>query len=168
MKDLYTFDSGTEAAMQTYKDVGDAYAAFFGELKLPYVTTEATSGDMGGNLSHEYHFLSPKGEDIICSCSDCGYSANEEVAKKGRDDTGEVGITQDVDIDCWRGISSDRKTLINVFYPLGKNEGGEFEVNTYAIKALIPTLDPGCRATFGHVASIPRRTWNRKNSKKST
>lgn len=34
---------------------------------------------MGGNLSHEYHFLTEKGEDKILTCNKCSYTANQEV-----------------------------------------------------------------------------------------
>ncbi|KAG7152758.1 proline--tRNA ligase like protein [Verticillium longisporum] len=68
MKDLYTFDVDTAAAMQTYEQVQDAYASFFGSLGLPVVKARAGSGDMGGDLSHEYHFTSPIGEDLIMKC----------------------------------------------------------------------------------------------------
>lgn len=81
MKDLYTFDATTEQALQTYDAVRQAYHAFFNELGLPYLTAEASSGEIGGSLSHEYHFPSNKGEDNLISCSYCNYVANEELAE---------------------------------------------------------------------------------------
>ena len=81
MKDLYTFDATTEEALQTYEAVRQAYDAFFGELKMPYLSAEASSGEIGGDISHEYHFSSKKGEDILVCCGSCGYVANEEFAE---------------------------------------------------------------------------------------
>ena len=81
MKDLYTFDATTEQALQTYEAVRQAYSAFFKELRLPYLTAEASSGEIGGSLSHEYHFPSKKGEDKLVSCNSCNYVANEELAE---------------------------------------------------------------------------------------
>lgn len=81
MKDLYTFDATTEQALQTYETVRQAYSAFFNELRLPYLTAEASSGEIGGSLSHEYHFPSKKGEDNLVSCNSCNYVANEELAE---------------------------------------------------------------------------------------
>ena len=81
MKDLYTFDATTEQALQTYQNVRRAYNAFFLELKIPYLTAEASSGEIGGDISHEYHFPSQKGEDNLVCCGSCNYVANEELAE---------------------------------------------------------------------------------------
>ena len=79
MKDLYTFDETQELALETYEAVRRAYRAFFDELKLPYIVAEADSGSIGGDLSHEYHLPSVKGEDRVYSCADCNISYNQEV-----------------------------------------------------------------------------------------
>ncbi len=79
MKDLYTFDVNEEAAHKTYEEVRKAYVAFLEELKLPYLVARADSGNMGGTLSHEYHFASKQGEDTIIQCDRCDYSINEEL-----------------------------------------------------------------------------------------
>ena len=81
MKDLYTFDATTEQALQTYRTVRQAYNTFFSEFKIPFLTAEASSGEIGGNISHEYHFLSKKGEDNLVCCSSCEYVVNEELAE---------------------------------------------------------------------------------------
>jgi prolyl-tRNA synthetase len=82
MKDLYTFDISEKAALDTYQSVRAAYRSFFEALGVPYVEVEASSGNMGGSLSHEYHFLSPLGEDTIVICESCGFAANEEILEK--------------------------------------------------------------------------------------
>ncbi|RXG43429.1 hypothetical protein VDGE_30407 [Verticillium dahliae] len=57
MKDLYTFDVDTAAAMQTYEQVQDAYASFFGEtlLSVQYIIVDklkmASQGGETVNLS---------------------------------------------------------------------------------------------------------------------
>ena len=79
MKDLYTFDATEHAARETYELVREAYVAFLEDLKLPYIVARADSGNMGGTLSHEYHFASSSGEDTIISCDTCNYSINEEL-----------------------------------------------------------------------------------------
>ncbi|KAK7970211.1 prolyl-tRNA synthetase [Apiospora saccharicola] len=80
MKDLYTFDASVEAALESYAEVRAAYSQLFDELKIPYVVAEASSGDIGGDLSHEYHLHSSMGEDMVISCNSCSYVANEELA----------------------------------------------------------------------------------------
>ena len=79
MKDLYTFDVNEEQARRTYEDVRQAYVAFLEELRLPYLVAQADSGNMGGDLSHEYHFASSHGEDTVISCNACEFSINEEL-----------------------------------------------------------------------------------------
>ncbi|KAL9101213.1 MAG: hypothetical protein Q9163_003495 [Psora crenata] len=82
MKDLYTFDWNEAKAQESYENVKKAYSAFFGDLKFRHLVAEATSGNIGGNQSHEYHLLSSKGEDDVVSCDSCDYVANEEIAKR--------------------------------------------------------------------------------------
>lgn len=81
MKDLYTFDVSQKSALKSYETVRKAYSAFFEEFKIPYLVAEAASGEMGGDLSHEFHFPTTRGEDNVVSCDNCDYVANEELAK---------------------------------------------------------------------------------------
>lgn len=138
MKDLYTFDVSYESAIETYKEVSAAYRAFFAEMKLPIIVAEASSGDMGGDHSHEYHLANPVGEDTIATCSSCGYTANDEVATSR---PASSSSTKKSELYLWRGISEDRRTLINAWYPqidgLSAGEG----LNIHAVKAVVPELD---------------------------
>jgi prolyl-tRNA synthetase len=36
---------------------------------------------MGGNMAHEYMYLTPVGEDTMLICDGCGYSANRQIAE---------------------------------------------------------------------------------------
>ncbi|CAG8617306.1 4319_t:CDS:2, partial [Racocetra persica] len=81
MKDLYTFDVTEEAALKTYEEVNEAYKKIFTRIGLPFAVAEADTGIIGGTKSHEFHFLSPAGEDSILSCIRCGYTSNEECAR---------------------------------------------------------------------------------------
>ncbi|GMF15488.1 unnamed protein product [Phytophthora lilii] len=84
MKDMYSFDATYDGALQTYQDVTAAYnAILISRLKLPVKRVEADSGNIGGNLSHEFHVLADVGEDAILSCSSagCDYAANVEKAE---------------------------------------------------------------------------------------
>jgi prolyl-tRNA synthetase len=137
MKDLYTFDATVESALQAYEEVRAAYSQLFDELKLPYLVAEASSGDIGGDLSHEYHLPSAVGEDIVISCDTCAYVANEElaVAKPRHQDESQQLVEQ-----CWHGITKDRSTLVKVLYraPSGNTTSS---INTHALKSIVPGLD---------------------------
>jgi prolyl-tRNA synthetase len=182
MKDLYTFDYDTSLALATYNMVRKAYVALFNELKIQYTVAEADSGNMGGNLSHEFHFPTPKGEDHVISCSNCNYAANEELAYSSLpmvNPQGESAWTfiapdqiptnpsLERSFSVWRGLSRDRKTLINVWYALTSPNTSQIptdsvqpEINTHAVKAVMPELDPGVEdvySTWAHSISSTGR-----------
>lgn len=156
MKDLYTFDCNTEEALKTYDLVRQAYTRLFNELKIPYLVAVADSGNMGGNLSHEFHFPSSKGEDTIVSCSNCDHVYNEELANgqapgtepeklrdNFKDDTSTVGSEGPpaISTGLWMAISRDKKTLVRGWYPKyllqdGSTEPAERQVNSHAVKAI--------------------------------
>lgn len=81
MKDLYTFDDGLERAHSTYREVSEVYNSFFKTLGVPFYIAEADSGNIGGELSHEYHLNSKVGEDTLLACNKCSYVANQELAQ---------------------------------------------------------------------------------------
>ncbi|GAB0134890.1 hypothetical protein EsDP_00003244 [Epichloe bromicola] len=141
MKDLYTFDKSFDSAISTYRDVAGAYRAFFADLKIPILVAEASSGDMGGDHSHEYHLPNPIGEDTVISCDSCDYAANDEVATARKIPSSPPSVsTQNIrvqDIHVWRGITKDRKTLVNAWYPAG----GGTEINTHVVKEVVVDLD---------------------------
>ncbi|KAG9239477.1 prolyl-tRNA synthetase-like protein [Amylocarpus encephaloides] len=153
MKDLYTFDQSTSLALATYNEVRRIYARLFDELKLPYLVAEADSGDMGGNLSHEFHFPTSKGEDHIIGCTSCDYVSNEELATNPIAESANIDqITEhqkararNTVVKCWSGISKDRSTLVNVWYGCTATEEGHEgearEVNARAVKSVFPDLD---------------------------
>jgi prolyl-tRNA synthetase len=158
MKDLYTFDYNADEALKTYRAVKHAYTQLFDELKIPYLVAAADSGNMGGNLSHEYHFISAKGEDRVVSCSNCDHVYNEELADgkshsfpeesgKGaipgfqteEDAPVEGGST--VSTGMWMAISHDGNTLLRGWYPKfsmqnQSTEPEERHVNSHAAKAI--------------------------------
>jgi prolyl-tRNA synthetase len=181
MKDLYTFDYTPSLALETYDTVRKAYADFFNELKMPYLVAEADSGNMGGTLSHEFHFTSAKGEDHVVSCSSCDYVANEELAEtrlstqsgsKSDDwkfqqsttvasDDLETSVEVrtrhaleseadpfHIEVATWTGITKDRLSLVNAFYPwkplpYRPRSTTPNEINIHAIKSIVPGLDAG-------------------------
>lgn len=150
MKDLYTFDHSLQSALKTYEEARAAYTQLFDELKLPYLVAEASSGDIGGDLSHEYHLPSSIGEDNVISCTECNYVANEELATArpilhDESSTGGSSVVSSTTAQVWRGISKDRKTLVNVWYPTSFTDA---DINTHALKSILPNLDSSLEAAL--------------------
>jgi prolyl-tRNA synthetase len=65
MKDAYSFDLDYESAKTTYDKMYATYFRAFRALGLNAIATQADSGAIGGNLSHEFHIISDKGESQI-------------------------------------------------------------------------------------------------------
>lgn len=147
MKDLYTFDSSVQSALETYNQVQTVYSSIFSDMKLPVLAAKASSGDMGGDLSHEYHLPTPLGEDHVVSCNSCDYVVNEEIA----DSVVSEEVPADTPFQIWRGITRDKTKLVNVWYPkftkpLGHEELREYtdhDINLSAVKSIVPDLDAG-------------------------
>ncbi|KAI9757332.1 MAG: hypothetical protein M1815_001419 [Lichina confinis] len=137
---------------------------------MQYLVAEASSGDMGGSLSHEYHLPNSAGEDEIVSCDNCSYQANMEIAsdeattvgivrsRSAAPDTGgtsgdrvlepvvaqEAGPGPPSHILMWSGVADNGPTLVNVFYPRCSSQAGrEKGINVAAIKSIVPSLDAG-------------------------
>ena len=82
MKDLYTFDESHQDAMKTYDEVTKTYVEFFKDLGIDFYRTQASSGSMGGDISHEYHVASENGEDEVVACIQCSYQQTPEYAER--------------------------------------------------------------------------------------
>ncbi|GMM38004.1 putative proline--tRNA ligase [Saccharomycopsis crataegensis] len=78
MKDGYSFDIDAKSAMKTFDDVNGAYRKIFQDLKVPFKSAAADSGSIGGDLSLEWHFVHPTGEDTLMECDSCGEVSNVE------------------------------------------------------------------------------------------
>jgi prolyl-tRNA synthetase len=160
MKDLYTFDMDVETALQTYSEVRAAYSRLFDELKLPYLVAEASSGDIGGDLSHEYHLPSSVGEDNVISCDSCSYVANEELAvskARSADDDQAKPLVH----GSWYGITKDRSTLVVVDF-MTPADVPISSINTHAVKAIVPDLDPSIDDARSWVQSQDKGSSNLK------
>jgi len=78
MKDLYSFHSDKKDLINFYNKVKKSYFKIFKRCGLPVKCVEASSGTIGGELSHEFMVVAEPGEDRILICSKCGYGANIE------------------------------------------------------------------------------------------
>lgn len=137
MKDLYTFDETEQAAQKTYEQVRQAYASFLSELKMPYLTAAASSGNMGGNMSHEYHLASANGEDTIIRCDACHFAMNEEIYI-ARPNANTEKLSETAPVASAVYVSKDRKTICHLHWPEASGEP-----NIYAVKEVWPEVDSG-------------------------
>ena len=137
---------------------------FFQDLKLPVLVAEASSGDMGGEYSHEYLLPNAIGEDTVAACDNCGYTANDEVAQARPLSASAVeDAKQDIDVSqfaLWRGISQDGMTLVNAWYPKAGKTTQAAGLNTHAVKKVVPELDTSIEN--------PLRYWEHSLSREAT
>ena len=65
MKDAYSFDIDMESAAKTYDQVFAAYMRTFRDLGLNAIPVAADPGEIGGDMSHEFHVVAETGESLI-------------------------------------------------------------------------------------------------------
>lgn len=82
MKDMYSFDVDKDSALKTYEKICKTYECVFRRIGIDFVKVLGNSGAMGGDLSHEYHYLANIGDDKIFTCKKCNHSINMELLKE--------------------------------------------------------------------------------------
>ena len=65
MKDAYSFDLTEEDALKSYDKMLKAYLKAYSRMGLTAIPVTASSGDIGGNYSHELHVIANTGESTI-------------------------------------------------------------------------------------------------------
>jgi prolyl-tRNA synthetase len=81
MLDSYSLDATWEGLDAQYQAHYQAYFNIFKRCGLPVVAVLSDTGMMGGQMAHEYMYLTPIGEDTLLFCENCDYSANRQVAR---------------------------------------------------------------------------------------
>lgn len=81
MKDAYSFDIDEVSLKKTYQSMYEAYSKIFTRLNLEFRSVLADSGEIGGNLSHEFHVIADSGEDALAISDGSDYAANVERAE---------------------------------------------------------------------------------------
>jgi prolyl-tRNA synthetase len=81
MKDAYSFDRDLESARKSYAAMYDAYGRIFTRMGLTFRAVAADTGNIGGDLSHEFQVIADTGEDAIVYCPASDYAANIELAE---------------------------------------------------------------------------------------
>ncbi|KAI5966801.1 PRS [Candida pseudojiufengensis] len=114
MKDAYSFDLNELKALETYKSIVGSYHKIFNQIGINYVKAQADSGDIGGDLSHEWHYLNENGEDTVFTCNSCGHVSNQEktIAYPTKNEEINGG-----DVSVKYFITDDNSTLVCAYYP---------------------------------------------------
>ena len=89
MKDAYSFDLDNEGLRESYRQMYDAYHRVFERCGLTFRPVEAQSGEIGGDVNHEFMAVAAVGEDDFVWCKACDYAANVEAARRQAADENE-------------------------------------------------------------------------------
>ena len=81
MKDSYSLDADWEGLDKQYRAHYQAYFNIFNRCALPVIAVKSDVGMMGGQMAHEFMYLTPIGEDTLILCDHCGYTANRQIAR---------------------------------------------------------------------------------------
>ena len=84
MKDSYSLDRDADGLDKQYRSHYQAYFNIFHGCGLPVIAVKSDVGVMGGQMAHEFMYVSPVGEDTLLICDECGYSANRQIATFGK------------------------------------------------------------------------------------
>lgn len=80
MKDSYSLDKDWEGLDVQYRAHYQAYFDIYHRCGLNVIAVKSDTGIMGGDLAHEYMYLTDIGEDTLLICEETGYAANREIA----------------------------------------------------------------------------------------
>ncbi len=84
MKDAYSFHRSPSDLNNFFPKMFAAYQRIFARCGLDVLTAESGVGYMGGEKAYEFLLPSEIGDDVILQCPSCGYRANRDVAKGGK------------------------------------------------------------------------------------
>ena len=141
MKDAYSFDVDEEASIKSYYLMYDAYTAIFKRCGLKFKAVDASTGAIGGELSHEFQVLADSGEDTILSCSKCDYAANVEKAVSDR----VLAAPDHSNLETMKEVSTPaQKTIEEISAFLGKGPEHFIKTLIYMVDdAPVAVLVPG-------------------------
>ena len=113
MKDGYSFDLNYEGALLAYKKMMLAYMRTFQRIGITAIPMRADTGQIGGDLSHEFHILAPTGEsgvfyDAAFEAGDPAAAANVEAFYEQMT-TIYAATDEKHDLAAWEKIPEERK-----------------------------------------------------------
>jgi prolyl-tRNA synthetase len=113
MKDAYSFDLDYAGALIAYKKMMLAYMRTFQRIGITAIPMRADTGQIGGDLSHEFHILAPTGESGVFY--DSAFEAGDAAAAGDIDTFYEQMTTiyaatdEKHDLAAWAQIPEDRR-----------------------------------------------------------
>ena len=85
MKDAYSFDIDEKGMEKSYENMKDAYVSTFDDIGLDYRIVKADAGNIGGDVSEEFHIIADSGEDLLAISDASDFAANVEVLEYEKD-----------------------------------------------------------------------------------
>ena len=85
MKDPYSFDIDEKGMEKSYENMKDAYVSTFDDIGLDYRIVKADAGNIGGDVSEEFHIIADSGEDLLAISDASDFAANVEVLEYEKD-----------------------------------------------------------------------------------
>ena len=85
MKDAYSFDIDERGMEKSYENMKDAYISTFDDIGLDYRIVKADAGNIGGDVSEEFHIIADSGEDLLAISDASDFAAKVEVLEYEKD-----------------------------------------------------------------------------------
>ena len=127
MKDAYSFHMNKKCLNYTYNKIRTAYIKIFNLFNLEYKIVIADSGEIGGNLSEEFHIISKTGEDKIAISKKSNFASNVELAIPGYIKKKNLKKLKNKKINI-------KKNKINIKYKSYKNNSNIKTIKTILLK----------------------------------
>jgi prolyl-tRNA synthetase len=113
MKDAYSFDLDYEGALLSYKKMMLAYLRTFQRMGITAIPMRADTGQIGGDLSHEFHILAPTGESGVFYDADFesgdAFASDDLEAFYQANTTRYAATDEKHDLAAWAAIPEDRR-----------------------------------------------------------
>lgn len=85
MKDAYSFHKSGSDLNNFFPRMHRVYSQIFADWGLPLLVAESGVGVMGGSRAFEFLMPSSSGEVTAIVCTNCGYTADQEIARGRKD-----------------------------------------------------------------------------------
>ncbi|MDD5491355.1 MAG: proline--tRNA ligase [bacterium] len=115
MKDCYSFDKDEAGLNINYQKMVQAYKNIFTRCGFDFRVVQADSGNIGGNLSHEFMVLASTGEEAIYYCDAC------QVTMKAKEPEGEqaAAVEKQLCPECQKEMKYSRVIEVGHTFNLG-------------------------------------------------